>query len=116
MNLSNVKTVYYVMPETDVSTDYFAPCEKCLRQALIHSKNGEKLSDSNHLHPDPNTDDKSVARSSYGGDKVGMVVTFTVPEHLLDHDAYIIDGYGEVMTIGDLIAKRGAGKKDDDVF
>ncbi len=93
-----------------MSNDYYSACPDCVRQLLVMVPGPEALKGA-HIHPDPNHEDQKVAHSSMGGVSLGMVVQFTVREDMLRPDAILVDGYGEVLTVADLIAKRGQGKQ-----
>jgi hypothetical protein len=100
-----------------MSTDYWLACDHCIKQSLALNQKLTKPGPSDppgnhaHIHRDDSVDnyERPVAHSSNGGSNVGIVVKFTVPDVMLRDDVWLIDSYDEVLTVGELIAKRGTG-------
>jgi hypothetical protein len=94
-----------------MGTDYYLACEHCVRNALLVSKDDVKGA---HVHPDmAHYDaDEKIARTTWGGDKQGMMVKFSIPLEALNPATFIVSEYHELTTIGDLADKQGSGVKE----
>lgn len=88
-----------------MSNDYYLACPECIRRHLEHNP----TLDGAHIHTDVNDGEDSIGHSSFGGVSVGKVVTFKVPDRVLDRSTWLVDGYGGLTTVGQLIDSRGDG-------